>query len=306
MTATRRPASESTTSTPASDTLWTTTFAALSPLRRDAIAGFLHGATPAADARRLGRTERDVLALRDSSLACWATLAADAGARGPLERLGRGAAALRRGDRRFLLRAGAVAAPVVGTAASAAAGTADARDRRRGVLIAVAVTGAVSLAGVLAAVVVHESPEVAPTAAAAPVDSDGTTADTAPGDPASEPASEPATDPASDPAAGDAADGADLLRVGPVVAGALLLPADPVGPAGASDGGSDAPSGEGDPGEASGGDGTGDPGAGDPDTPPSEDPGVSVETDPGSGRVRIVVRVPGADPIVIETPALRG
>lgn len=297
MTATRRPASESTTSTPASDTLWTTTFAALSPLRRDAIAGFLHSATPAADARRLGRTERDVLALRDSSLACWATLAAEAGARGPLERLGRGAAALRRRDRRFLLRAGAVAAPAVGTAAGTAAGTADARDRRRGVLIAVAVTGAVSLAGVLAAVVVHESPDVAPTAAAAPVDSDGTTADAAPGDPA------------SDPAAGDAADGADLLRVGPVVAGALVLPADPAGPAGASHGGSGAPSGEGDPGEASGGDGTGDPGdpgAGDPDTPPSEDPGVSVETDPASGRVRIVVRVPGADPIVIETPALRG
>lgn len=276
MTATRRPAPESTTSTPAPDTLWSTTFDALSPLRRDAVASYLRREPLARAARRLGRTERDVLALRDSSLACWGALAASSGpgVAGRAGRLGQGAAALTRRDRRILARAlppapAAAPGPVVG--------------RRRGVLVAVMVSGAVSLVGVTAAVVVHEGPGETPPADAAGVPSPTGTAAT--GDPAPPASADPVAMP------------------DPVLAGGLLVPAARSGRGPGAGPRADAvpvPAPSTDPDE----DASGEPG--DPGTPAEGGPGVSVETDPASGRVRIVLRLPGAEPIVIETPTRRG
>lgn len=259
-------------------------FEALSPLRRDVLLGHLAGLDIPALAERVDRSSRDTVSLLVSSLQCWADLLTAAGTasgsdRATVARMAAGTDGLRGRDRRRLV---ALLPP---GAAAELAGIGGAGPRRRAAVV-VGVASAVVLAATSAAVVLtHRDQERtdSPTASAGPEAADGAAA------PAGRSAGSPVgSERAPTVIAGSrlvpAADGAVVRGEGPAAGATSTSTSTSIGQVPVA---TDPDSGDG----------------GGPDDGGSADP-LGIEVDPGSGRVRIVLVLPGGEePIVIETPA---
>ncbi|CAB4714608.1 MAG: hypothetical protein F2667_08615 [Actinobacteria bacterium] len=295
---------------------WSTAFERLSPERRIALwYGAVEVEKPAVLADRLAISDVAARALVASSVTAFGRAvveAADSGLAAPGRELAAvmadGAASTLRAAQRREVREW-IAAVVLGADGGAHLATLSRGVRSAPLVEAVrqpSVTsrprrGAALLAGaaVIAAVtavatgVVDLGSDTAPAAAAGtPVVGPTELSEESPAAPA--PAAEPGTESGLEPVLAP--------ERTPIVLAPVAVPAAPTAPDPSSD-----PSSSPSPGPSSGGGGQGTPsGPGtEPEPEPEPEPGpVGVTVDQGTGQVRVVLALPGLDPIVVETPPI--